>query len=120
MSSEGKRRAIFKYCRDRADIVLLQETHSTKVVENIWQNEWGGKIIYSHGTSAARGVCTMFKKGFNCKIKTTKIDENGRICLVEINVEDVDLAICNVYGTNKDDVSHFTLVEKLMLEVCEK
>ncbi len=40
---ESKRRQVFNYLRTKgADIILLQEVHSTENIEKIWQNEWGG------------------------------------------------------------------------------
>ena len=48
-----KRKTVFNYYRERANLICLQETHSTAQDEVIWQSEWGGKIYYSHGTSSA-------------------------------------------------------------------
>ena len=62
----NKRRAIFNFYRDRADIMCFQETHSTVKDEIIWRNEWGGTIVFSHGTSQARGVVILFKKAHVC------------------------------------------------------
>ena len=62
-----KRRAIFKYARDRADLILLQETHSDTSSEEQWKHEWGGNIYFSHGNTDSRGVCLLIKKGFGGK-----------------------------------------------------
>ena len=44
-----KRRKVFAWLyKQEADIILLQETHSTTVNEKLWANEWEGEIIYSH------------------------------------------------------------------------
>ena len=53
-ANEQKRRAIFDKYRKSTDILILQETHSTKEVESIWESEWGGKVIFNHGTGMAR------------------------------------------------------------------
>ena len=42
LSNKNKCRSIFKYYRDRCDILCLQETHSIEETNNIWKNEWGG------------------------------------------------------------------------------
>ena len=39
---EKKRRAVFDHYRNITDVLVLQETHSSRNVENLWQNEWGG------------------------------------------------------------------------------
>ena len=52
VSNLKKRRSMFNFCRKlSADLILLQETHSTQRTETHWQHEWGGKIIFSHGSS---------------------------------------------------------------------
>ena len=65
-----KRRIIFKLCRDRGDIILLQETHSTPEFEQQWKLEWGGQIIFAHHVSNSCGVCIMFKKDIDVKYYT--------------------------------------------------
>ena len=55
-----KRREVFQYFRDRnADIIIVQESHSTVKMEKMWRKEWGGSIFYSHSDSNSRGVCTV-------------------------------------------------------------
>ena len=55
-----KRRSIFSWARrTRADLVLLQETHSTAEIELKWQHECGGQILFSHGNSSSRGVAII-------------------------------------------------------------
>ena len=56
-----KRKEVFLYCkRSKFDIILMQETHSEKSQESIWENEWGGKIIFDNGESNARGTTIIF------------------------------------------------------------
>ena len=62
LQNDTKRRAIFQYCRERATIICLQETHSTPDIEQKWKLEWGGNILFSHGESNARGCCILIKK----------------------------------------------------------
>ena len=46
-----KRDRIFAWSREkRADIVFLQETFSSRDVEEKWATEWNGRCIYSHGS----------------------------------------------------------------------
>ena len=63
LSNFKKRRMIYTWCKKKnTDIIFLQETHSTKEVENQWRNEWGAEIIMSHGGSNSRGVAVLMKK----------------------------------------------------------
>ena len=61
LSNYNKRRDFFHMLRkNEVDIVMLQETHSDKMIEKIWNTQWGTKIWYSHGTSNSRGVANLF------------------------------------------------------------
>jgi len=55
-----KRRGIFSCLKDeKASFYFLQETYSEITDENVWKNEWGGEIIFSHGSNRSRGVCVL-------------------------------------------------------------
>ena len=57
---KGKRQRIFAWCKEeKADIVFLQETFSSRDVEDKWASEWNGQGIYSHGTSHSKGVLML-------------------------------------------------------------
>ena len=58
-----KRQKILKYCKKyKADVILLQETHSQPQDENLWKEEWGSDIIFSHGTNQKAGVAMLIGK----------------------------------------------------------
>ena len=61
----------------------------------------------------------MFRKNCQYKVKSIKKDDEGRLCVIEVQIDDTDITLCNVYGTNKDDVQFFTQVEKVLLECNE-
>lgn len=48
-----------------ADIIFLQETHSTIETYTQWKNEWSAQIITCHGSSNARGVSILINKEKN-------------------------------------------------------
>ena len=55
-----KEGVFFSFLKDlKASIYFLQETYSEPNDENIWKNEWGGEIFFSHGTNRSKGVCTL-------------------------------------------------------------
>ena len=62
---------------------LFQETHSTADVETRWQHEWGGKIIFSHGTSNSRGVAIVIRNWSNIAVNDVYHDEYGRVLIVK-------------------------------------
>ncbi len=47
---------------------MLPETHTTPANEDYWRAEWGGIIQFCHGTSEARGVCTLIKNNIDFNI----------------------------------------------------
>ena len=68
------------------DVVYLQETYSSKSVEEIWKAEWGGKIYYSHGTTHSKGVMILFKPSLDFETESIFADKNGRYLLLKANV----------------------------------
>ena len=109
MSNFQKRRTMFTWCRKRkADIIFLQETHSTVITETQWKNEWGAEIITSHGSSNARGVAILIKAGFDCSIHQQILDPMGRYIIVKAVIQDKTYVLINIYAPNKDkDIINF-------------
>jgi len=72
VSNFKKQRTIYTWCRSRkAEIIFLQETHSKKEIEFQWKNEWGGKMLFSHGRSNSCGTAILIKNTINCTIIST-------------------------------------------------
>ena len=63
-----KRKAIFNWLQtSSADICFLQETYSTKEVENAWKKQWKGDMFFSHGSVHSRGVLVLVKDQLDLK-----------------------------------------------------
>lgn len=109
MRDNFKRRDIFRKLHQAGyDIVYLQETHSQKKDELRWKNEWGGRIIFAHGTNKSCGTLILLKKSLPLKIVETIIDEDeGRYIIANINYEGNDYTLCNIYGPNSDRPQFF-------------
>ena len=91
LANESKRRSIFEMTRKRADIICIQESHSTLKMEEIWKNEWGGKILFNHGESNALGVCILIKKGVAIDINEVRQGHKGRILVVNMHINEIPL-----------------------------
>ncbi len=89
LQNEGKRRTLFHYFNTSTDanIIMLQETHSTLANEDYWRAEWGGIIKFCHGTSEARGVGTLIKNNIDLKIINIETDQEGRFLQINVNVQ---------------------------------
>ena len=103
MANPKKRRIIYNYVRERANIAVLQETHSKKEHEEIWRNEWGGSIIFDHGDTNSRGVCVLIAKNCSCQAKNVERSGDGRFIICDIMENDVCVTVCNIYAPNKDN-----------------
>ena len=119
LGNKEKRRAIFEFYRKRADIICLQETHSTKDCEMIWRNEWGADVIYSHHTSESAGVCILLPRKKPYCFKKFRSDCEGRIIICEIQICETPIVICNIYAPNKDEPRFFVRVLEMLQEFAE-
>ena len=119
LGNATKRRAIFNYYRQRCDILCLQETHSTEENSKYWLNEWGGKIIFSHGQSDSRGVAILINPRLSCEISKTFVDQAGRIVLIEIKVDSFVFSIGSLYAPNQDSPRFFLELLGLIQQVNE-
>ena len=116
-----KRKGVFEFYRNIADIVVLQETHSVEKDENLWRNEWGGRILFSHGETNARGVCILFKRGYYCNIENVTTDYDGRVICCELHWPDTDIRItlCNIYAPNRDSPAFYDALSQRLADYCE-
>ena len=103
LSNFKKQRMIYTWCKKKnTDIIFLQETHSTKEVENQWRNEWGAEIIMSHGSSNSRGVAVLMKKGVEVIVHSKIMDPQGRFIILKVEFNKNLYVLINVYAPNKD------------------
>ena len=104
-----KCRHLFYYLNEKQfDIILLQETHSTKTQEGRWKNEWGGRMWFSHGESRARGTALLVNRKFNLKMLDIIRDQYGRYLLAKVEKDGERLLIGNVYGPNLPDQDFYS------------
>jgi len=102
-SNFKKRRAIFSWCRkQKADFIFLQETHSSKEREAQWKKEWGAEILFSRGSTNARGVAVLIKNSFDIDIMMSQTDSSGRLLLFKALIKEENYTIGNIYRPNKD------------------
>ena len=108
LSSSEKRNDVLNWLKsENYDVFLLQETHCSKELEKEWRMQWGGKCILSTFSASARGVAILFKKNVDVDIRNTTIDPEGRFILSEIDFEEKQLLLGNIYGPNEDSPIFF-------------
>ncbi len=98
-----KRHAIFRWLNEKKyDICLLQETYCTDNFISKFKRGWSGEIVHSTTNSAhSRGVCIMFKKDLNYNIIDVHKCENGRLLIVNVEINDDTYSFINVYSPNE-------------------
>ena len=81
---------------------MLQETHSSIESENIWQSEWGGKAVFSHGTTSARGVAIFTSKQIYSSVKNIYKDNDGRLIILDLELNESVITLVALYAPNQD------------------
>ena len=101
LRDQTKRRSIFTYLKDQnANFYFLQETYSDANDELLWQSEWGGKILFSHGSHHSKGVCILFDPAINLNEEYNFSNKTGRIILITVYLNGVKISLCNIYAPN--------------------
>ena len=105
LRAQNKRLKLFKWLKSNhyADIVYLQETHSTQLDEKLWTEQWGGEIFFCHGDSNARGVCVMINIRKSSLVHNVQLDDIGRSIMIDLTVSERRLTLVNIYAPNHDD-----------------
>ena len=94
-----KRNKIFNILGSSADIVCLQETHSTHEDRAVWTTlNAGYHWIMSHGKSNARGTALLIHKKH--QIIRESVDDVGRLAMAEILVGSTALQVISTYMPN--------------------
>ncbi len=97
----SKRKALFLFCMSqKREIYFFQETHSSFKDETFWRNQWGGNILFCHGTNHSAGVLILFDRNFSGSILQSFSSSEGRWIIVVILLGDFLFILANVYGFN--------------------
>ena len=74
----------------------------------------GGKAIYAHGTSSARGIAMFCSKEVFVKISNICKSEDGRWIIVDLTEGSTTVTIVAVYAPNQDLPEFFKSIEKIL------
>ena len=99
----NKRYSIYNWFKDnKFDICLVQESYCTKEFASEMKKGRNGELIHSYSNSEhSRGVCILFRKNLQYKIfLSTHCDKDGRLLIVNIDLNGVKYSICNEYYPN--------------------
>jgi len=82
-------------------VIFLQESYCSKDLEPTWENEWGGKAFFSHGTNHSKGAITLINLSVNFKIEKVIPDKQGRFIILKLSLEEKVIVLVNIYAPNK-------------------
>ena len=106
----------------KIDIAMLQETHTVDKIIDIWNSEWGNNFgIYSHGTSASKGVAILFSnKSINAIEIIKEYKSDGRFIIIDIKINGNIHAIINIYcPTQNFEYKQISLIKEVEKEMQE-
>lgn len=113
-----KRKALFLYCKgQKSNCIFLQETHSSDSDVSFWSNQWGSKILFSHGSTRSGGVAILFNN-FPGDLVIQRTDLNGHWLIAVMRVESLFFILVNVYGYNNESQNK-NMLEDITLNIFE-
>jgi len=77
--------------------------------------------FFSGIASNKAGVAILLNKNFTFKVLRQICDKEGRCIIIDLEVGELILAICNIYAPNKDDPIFFQSAhEQMIMFRCEE
>ena len=103
LQSSKKRLKLFQYFKNKISlksILFLQETHSSKVKEKKWSDEFNGDLFFSHGKTNSCGVLVGFYGNIKYFVKKKLSDKSGRILALDVTINGTEYLLINLYNEN--------------------
>ena len=117
LGNKKKRNQVFQWLKDQNfSVCLLQETHITNHQESNIKVEWGEHIFLSGSSNNSQGIGIFLNPNLVFKFISHTNIVNGRLQALHLQINDKDIIIINIYGSNLDDV---TLLESLEAYIIE-
>ena len=82
--------------------MFLQETHSTVNDEIKWKDDFKSEVFYSHGKSNSCGVLICFIVSNFFFIRNKLSDNDGRILILDVDIDDENFFLINLYNPNTE------------------
>ena len=86
-----------------------------------WASEWGGKILFSHGTKHSKGIGIHVLQRPNSlfSFKCLSTDPNGRLVIAKIKLGDEDFFLAFVYAPC-DSQQQYLFIQNLCTDIVSK
>ena len=117
LGNQKKRVSVFRWLTNqKADVVFLQECHTSKDTEHLFKRDWSGPVLFSHGNTQSRGVAILIQENLDFKV----IDEiynspDGRLLILDVLIQDSNFKLVNLYAPNKEgeQIAFYNLVNNV-------
>ena len=101
LAAKDKRQRVYLWMKNQqCNVMFIQESHFTENIQSDIQKEFKGQIIFNHGNSQSRGVAILIKDHLNAKIIDVYKDEDGRLIVANVEIEESIYTLVNVYAPN--------------------
>ena len=116
LGNKLKREQVFHWLKEQAfDIYCLQETHLPSSLKDQIKMEWGFDVLLSGKSRNSEGVCILFNSTVKFSIINYIDIIEGRLQAVDIQYNDTNITLINVYGPNTDDSTLFDSLNNYVL-----
>ena len=103
---------MFEYFKDKighGGILFLQETHSSVDTEKQQNDKFKGQLYFTHGKTNSYGVLIAFYGNINVVVKNQFNDDNGRILILEVMIDDTQYLLVNVFNANTEQLKFYKI-----------
>ena len=101
LNNARKRRQVFRWLHEgRFQVIFLQEVYSSRNLERVWSAEWGGKVVYSHGSKHSIGTLVLFNPSLDVEVENHETDQRGRQIILRAKINEYRFIFINVYAPN--------------------
>ena len=85
----------------QADIICLQETHSSSTAEaTSWFSSSGFDVVASHGSVKSAGACILYKR--HCRLIDSFTDDAGRFASCKLDLNGKLFQVASIYAPNRN------------------
>ena len=101
LAAKDKRQRVYLWMKNQqCNVMFMQESHFTENIQSDIQKEFKGQIIFNNGNSQSRGVAILIKDHLKAKIIDVYKDEDGRLIVANVEIEESIYTLVNVYAPN--------------------
>ena len=82
------------------DFFFVQELHSSIKNENIWINDFNGRVFFSHWGCNSCSLLIAYRGRISFVLNKQKTDESGKIFILDVMLDTDQYILINLYSAN--------------------